>query len=136
MKAPLLAVLSALTVGLLAPATHAATTTGVEGIPHFDHVVVLLEENESEATSFGSGSPAAYLNSLRSKGVFLPKYFGTGHASLDNYITMVSGQPGNGLTNSDCETVSLYTCAQSTRALSNGRHLGDQLGTAQVSWKS
>jgi phosphatidylinositol-3-phosphatase len=129
-------VLSALTVGLLAPATHAATTAGVEGIPHFDHVVVLFEENESEASSFGPDSPAAYLNSLRSQGVFVPKYFGTGHASLDNYISVVSGQPGNGITNSDCETVSLYTCAQTTRALSGGRHLGDQLGAAGVSWKS
>jgi phospholipase C len=137
---PLTAVLAGVLALGVAAATpvHASTQAAprLEGIPHFDHVVVLVEENESEASTFGPGSPAHYLNSLRSQGVFLPKYFGTGHASLDNYITMVSGQPGNGLTNSDCETVSLFTCAQTTRAFSNGRHLGDQLDAAHVSWKS
>ena|SRR5436190_3675548 len=140
MKRLPLALAGLLAVGLCAAApVHATVTTAasrLEGIPHFDHVVVLVEENESEATTFGPGSPAPYLNSLRSKGVFNPTYYGTGHASLDNYIAMTSGQPGNGLTNSDCESVSLFTCAQSTRALSKGRHLGDQFGAAHVTWKS
>jgi phospholipase C len=124
--------------GVVAPTVQASTRTAahLENIPHFDHVVVLVEENESETTSFGPDSPAVYLKGLRAKGVFTPNYYGTGHVSLDNYITMVSGQPGNGLTNSDCETVSLYTCAQTTRAFSRGRHLGDQLDAAHVTWKS
>jgi hypothetical protein len=108
----------------------------LEGIPRFDHVVVMFEENESETTTFGPASPAHYLKSLRAKGVFAPNYYGTGHASLDNYIAVASGQPGNGLTNSDCETVSLYTCAQSTRAFVNGRNLADQLEEKGLSWKS
>jgi phospholipase C len=138
MKPLSLALAGLLTVGLYAAApVHASTSaTRLERIPHFDHVVVLVEENESEATTFGPGSPAVYLNSLLSKGVFNPSYFATGHASLDNYISMVSGQPGNGLTNSDCLTVSLYTCAQSTRTLNKGRHLGDQFDAAHVTWKS
>src|SRR3954470_1047140 len=129
--------LAGLALGLaLVPAATAATSSArVEGIPHFDHVVVLVEENESETTTFGPGSPAHYLNSLRAKGVFTPNYYGTGHASLDNYITMVSGQPGNGLTNADCEGVSLFTCAQTTRAFLNGRNLADQLDESHVSWK-
>jgi phospholipase C len=138
MKRLALALAALLTLGLYAAApSHAhSAASRLEGIPHFDHVVVLVEENESAGTTFGPGSPAVYLNSLRSKGVFNPTYYGTGHASLDNYIAMTSGQPGNGLTNSDCETVSLFTCAQSTRALARGRHLGDQLDAAHVTWKS
>jgi phospholipase C len=115
---------------------HAATSTGLEGVPHFDHVVVLTEENESASTTFGPGSPAVYLNSLRSKGVFLPNYYGTGHVSLDNYIAMVSGQPLNPLTASDCSTVSLWTCVQPQAALSSGRNLADQLEGVGLSWKS
>jgi hypothetical protein len=137
MKRLSLAVAGLLTIGLyIGSPVHASTPRHIEGIPHFDHIVVLVEENESEATTFGPGSPAVYLNSLRGKGVFDPNYYGTGHVSLDNYVAMVSGQPGNGLTNSDCETVSLYTCAQTTRAFARGRHLGDQLDSAHVSWKS
>jgi phosphatidylinositol-3-phosphatase len=114
----------------------AAQTAGLEGIPHFDHVVVLVEENESATTTFGPGSPAVYLNGLRSKGVFLPNYYGTAHLSLTNYIAMVSGQPPNPLTISDCSEVSLWTCVQLQRALSLGRNLADQLEDAGLSWRS
>ena len=108
----------------------------LEGVPHFDHIVVLTEENESASSTFGAGSPAVYLNSLRSKGVFLPNYYGTGHLSLTNYIAMVSGQPPNPLTISDCGEVSLWTCAQPQGALSLGRNLADQVEEAHLTWKS
>jgi phospholipase C len=121
---------------LQAPATARAATTGLEGVAHFDHIVVLTEENENAATTFGAGSPAVYLNSLRSKGVFLPNYYGTGHVSLDNYIAMVSGQPLNPMTASDCSSVSLWTCVQPQAAYSGGRNLADQLEGAGLSWKA
>lgn len=121
-----------------APAPRAASdrAPGLEGIPRFRHVVVLTEENSAETSSFGPGSPATYLNALRSRGVFLPNYYGTGHASLDNYIAMVSGQPDNPLTASDCAAVSLYTCAQAQTLQSGGRHLGDQLDEVHATWKA
>lgn len=109
---------------------------GLEGIPHFAHVVVLTEENENETATFGAGSPATYLNSLVPQGVFLPNYYGTGHVSLDNYLAMVSGQPGNGLSNSDCVTVSLWTCAQAASAFNGGVNLADQLEAAGSTWNS
>ncbi|HZU73348.1 MAG TPA: alkaline phosphatase family protein [Acidimicrobiales bacterium] len=118
------------------PARAAQPAAGLEKIPRFDHVVVLVEENEAESTTFGTTSPAHYLNSLRSKGVFLPNYYGTGHASLDNYIAMVSGQPDNPATAGDCEELSLYNCTQIQAGYDNGRNLGDQLDSAGVSWKS
>ena len=132
-----LAVASAVLAGTaLTGQAPAAAATGLEGIPHFDHVVVLTEENESASTTFGADSPATYLNSLRSKGVFLPNYYGTGHVSLSNYIAMVSGQPINPLTASDCASVSLWTCVQPQAALSSGRNLGDQLEAAGLGWRA
>lgn len=130
----------ALSAGLLSWAGPASAVTGdgtLEGIPHFDHVVVLVEENEDEADTFGQDSPAHFLNqTLVPKGVFLPNYYGTGHVSLDNYVAMTSGQPGNGVTNTDCLAVNFWTCVQSTLPYDGGkgRNLGDQFDAAGVSW--
>lgn len=72
-------------------------------LPPIKHVFVLIDENESESTTFGPAQPAPYLSqTLTSEGAFLPNYYGIGHASLDNYIAMVSGQAPNPLTSGDC----------------------------------
>jgi hypothetical protein len=82
---------------LVASPAHAAAT------PPIKHVWVITLENEAADTSFGADSPAHYLNNtLRKEGVFVEQYFGTGHASLDNYIAMVSGQGANPITQADC----------------------------------
>jgi hypothetical protein len=134
------ALVAALAAALLAPHADASTgpaaPVGLEGIPHFDHVVVLTEENEAAATTFAAGSPARYLKSLRSKGVFLPSYYGTGHASLDNYVAMVSGQPPQPATMADCGGLSLWTCVQPQSLQAGGRNLADQLEAAHLSWRS
>src|SRR3954447_5125756 len=52
--------------------------------------------------AFGANSPAAYLaKTLPSKGAKLSNYYATGHLSLDNYISMVSGQAPNPQTQAD-----------------------------------
>jgi len=112
-----------------------SATHGLEGVRHFDHVAVIVLENENYDTSWGPGSVAHYLNSLRSKGVFNDRYYATGHVSLDNYIAMVSGQGWNPITGSDCETVNLWTCVQMQQAFMDGQNLGDQLDALRVSWK-
>jgi hypothetical protein len=69
------------------------------------HVIVIELENESEDATFGSTSPATYLNdTLLPKGELVQNYYGVGHVSLDNYIAQVSGQAPNQLTSSDCVT--------------------------------
>jgi phosphatidylinositol-3-phosphatase len=116
--------------------TPVSAAGSLEGLPAYDHVVVLVLENESFASTFSATSPAHYLNGvLVPHGVLDDQYYGTGHVSLDNYIAMTSGQSGNGLTNSDCSAVSLYACAQSTLAQSNGANLGDQLDSVGRTWK-
>jgi hypothetical protein len=67
-------------------------------------------ENESFFSTFGPGSPATYLNgTLRAKGELVENYFATGHASLDNYISQVSGQAPNNLTKADCSNLASLT---------------------------
>jgi len=123
------------TLVVAAPVLADATTQGLEHVPRFDHVVVLVLENENFDDSWGPGSPAHFLNGLRNRGVFADQYFATGHASLDNYIAMVSGQPANPLSASDCLAVNLWTCVQPQSLMSGGRNLADQLDDAGVSWK-
>jgi phospholipase C len=71
---------------------------------------------------------------LVKKGVFADQYYATGHASLSNYIAMMSGQPAQPLTSSDCAVASLWLCAQGQLLFSNGRNFADQLEEKHVSW--
>jgi hypothetical protein len=69
------------------------------------HIIVIELENESFGATFGSSSPATYLNgTLLPAGELVPHYYATGHVSLDNYISQVSGQAPNQVTSSDCVT--------------------------------
>ena len=73
------------------------------GLPPIHHVFTIILENESKATTFGTNSPAPYLaKTLVSQGAFVPNYYGTGHESNDNYISMISGQAPNVDNQSDC----------------------------------
>ena len=132
------AVIGATLVSGLALATaKGAAAAPLEGLPAYDHVFVLVLENESFASTFGTSSPAHYLNNtLVPAGVLDDQYYATGHVSLDNYVAMTSAQPPvNAEQDSDCVTVSLYACAQTTLSFSGGANIADQLETAGVSWK-
>jgi phospholipase C len=124
-----------LLISIAALAVAPVRAAALEGVPHFDHIAVVVLENESFDATWGPSSPAAYLNSLRAQGGFADQYYAIGHASLDNYIAMVSGQPDQPITGSDCAANNLYTCAQAQLAMSNGRNLSDQLDAAQLSWR-
>ena len=133
MRAPRLA-LACIALAVALPSA-ARAGTALEGIPRFKHVVVLVLENESESSTWGPGSPARYINSLVPKGVFASQYYATGHVSLDNYVAMVSGQPAQPLTASDCAAVSLWVCVQGQQLYSSGRNLADQLEAKGLTWK-
>lgn len=122
-------------VGCAGSATSAQAASDLEGIPHYDHVAVLILENESFDSTWGTASPAVYLNSLRAQGAFADQYFGIGHASLDNYIAMTSAQPDQPLSGSDCLAVTLYVCSRAQLAMANGRNLADQLDDAHLGWR-
>jgi hypothetical protein len=90
---------------LAPPAAGAAT-----GTPTIRHVFVIVLENESASSTFGPGSQAPYLaKTLTSEGAYVPKYYGIGHASNDNYIAMISGQAPNPQNQGDCLTFDDFT---------------------------
>ena len=72
-------------------------------LPPIRHVFVLMLENQNAAITFSNASPAPYLaRTLPAEGAFLVNYYGIGHASLDNYVALVSGQAPNDKTQLDC----------------------------------
>ena len=68
-----------------------------------EHIMVIDIENEDEEATFGSESPARWLNeTLVPSGELLENYYAIGHVSADNYIAQVSGQAPNEVSGSDC----------------------------------
>ena len=110
-------------------------SAALEGVRSRDHVAVIVLENQNFDSSWGPASVAHYLNSLRAQGTFDDQYYATGHVSLDNYIAMMSGQPWNPITGSDCLAVNLWTCVQLQRLWSKGRNFADQLEIWHKTWK-
>jgi hypothetical protein len=67
------------------------------------HILVIDLENESFDSTFGASSPAVYLNqTLRPRGELIEGYYATSHASLGNYISLISGQSATNTTKADC----------------------------------
>src|SRR5258708_25353395 len=85
-----------------------ASPGGGEGIPRFSHVVLLVLENESFPTTWGSGSAATYLNRLRAQGVLADHYYATSHHILCHYVAIVSGQPLRPATAADSSALHLH----------------------------
>ena len=93
------AVLSTTMVSVPLVAAPAAGT-----LPAIRHVFVIVLENESSSATFGNPAADPYLaQTLVSEGAYVPDYYGTGHASNDNYISMVSGQAPNPQNQGDCQ---------------------------------
>ena len=100
-----------LTLGVAVTAA-AAVSAPIGGKFQVRHVFVIVLENESAAVTFGPDSPAPFLSkTLPAKGAFVPNYYGVGHASLDNYVAMISGQAPNPSTQADCGVFANFTAA-------------------------
>jgi phosphatidylinositol-3-phosphatase len=67
------------------------------------HVFMIVLENKSYSDTFGTSTQDPYLQkTLVPMGGLLTEYYGTGHVSLDNYISMISGQGATADTDDDC----------------------------------
>ena len=115
-------------------------------LPPIGHVFTIVLENKDYDKSFGPTSEAPYLaNTVTSKGQLLTDYYGTGHASLGNYITLISGQSENPTTQADCGTFSDFTAlaqAPFGQAVGAGcvyptqyQTIADQLEKAGYTWR-
>jgi phosphatidylinositol-3-phosphatase len=132
--------------GAAAPALAAARTPAYKQ-PKVRHVFVIVLENESYASTFGDPSADPYLaQTLPAQGALLESYYGTGHESNDNYISLVSGQPPNIHNQADCQIFSEFVGAE---LLPDGvevgqgcvfpaavANIGTQLTAAGMSWKA
>ncbi len=76
----------------LARAPHGPARTKA-GTPKIGHVWTIILENKSYESTFTGLNQNSYLwKTLPSYGELLRQYYGTGHYSLDNYISLVAGQ--------------------------------------------
>jgi hypothetical protein len=88
---------------LLALALPAGARAQDVPLPDVEHVWIVVLENKDYEDSFGPDTEAPFLaRELTRSGQLLQNYYGTSHASLGNYITMVSGQAPNPATQGDC----------------------------------
>lgn len=63
-------------------------------IPSFDHVFVVVEENESYANVIGNTADMPYLNMLASRYGVATNYFANAHPSINNYFFLTAGRTG------------------------------------------
>jgi hypothetical protein len=114
--------------------------------PPIGHVFVITLENKSFEATFGPSTEAPYLaGPLVRKGALLTQYHGTGHFSLGNYITMISGQSENPITQADCPTFSDFAftgIGAGGQALGSGcvypaqiKTIANQLEKAGFTWR-
>jgi phosphatidylinositol-3-phosphatase len=140
----------------VAPAsTQPPTTAPASTIPEppapvvptsIQYVWIIVLENKGYETNFGADVQSSYLGvELPKMGRLLTQYHGTSHASLGNYITMVSGQASNPATQGDCFVYSefrMVTVDEDGQAVGAGcvypseiLTIGDQLDQAGVTWR-
>lgn len=147
----LAAVAALLSTGAATDAKGAAGSAGQAKpafkLPPVKHVFVIVLENESYSSTFGRPSAFPYLaRTLVKRGALLRNYYATGHASADNYISLVSGQPPTPQTQADCGT---FSDVSGGKLLPGGvqtgtgcvypkavKNIGNQLTSAGKSWKA
>ncbi|PKV97639.1 phosphoesterase family protein [Amycolatopsis echigonensis] len=91
-------------VGANSSAAASADSDGHGAKPHIGHVWTIILENKSYEATFTGLNKNDYLwKTLPSYGELLTQYYGTGHFSLDNYISLVSGQAPAPDNQADCD---------------------------------
>jgi len=112
--AGLVASLGVVPISVLAatPAHAGPTTITTTGLApgSIKHVWLIILENKSYDETFTGLNQNSYLwQTLPSQGALLTQYYGTGHFSMDNYISMVSGQSPSYAVQDDCSTTANMT---------------------------
>ena len=103
---------------------HDPVTTAAANVKH---VFVIVLENKTFSNTFGTSTQDPYLQkTLVPKGALLTQYYGTGHVSLDNYISMISGQSPTPDTDDDClpglsGSIGNYTNVEQTGTTPDGQ---------------
>lgn len=111
------------------------------------HIFIIVLENEDYADAYVDNKNPWLGRKLQNQGTLLTRYYATGHLSLDNYISMISGQAPNPTTSGDCPNYSDFQPAPAQfdangQAIGMGcvypknvKTLADQLERKDVSWR-
>jgi phospholipase C len=131
----------ALAAAAIAPAT-LANAAALEGVPRFEHVIVIVEENKDYDQILG-GAVAPNISQMAKTYGNATRFYGETHPSEGNYVAFLGGDTIGirdddafyckpGLKDPDCPGSSQPTYTDHTAATP---HLGDQLQAAGLSWK-
>ena len=94
------------------------------------HVWLIILENKSYDATFTGLNNNTYLwKTLPAQGVLLKNYYGTGHFSLDNYTSMVSGQATQQDLQADCP---FYDTSSGSIDLSGSLHRNPELRAVRL----
>ncbi|MGN5379409.1 alkaline phosphatase family protein [Streptomyces lasalocidi] len=141
------AVVGAIAAVTLAPGSASAHEEHHPKAHKIGHVWTIILENKSYEATFTGLNQNSYLwKTLPSYGELLTQYYGTGHYSLDNYISLVSGQAPAPDNQNDCpqyKNVSPGTPAADGQVNagagcvypSSVKTLFNQLDSKKVPWK-
>ncbi len=91
-------------------------------VPNFNHIIMIVLENEYTQNVVGSPQMQNF-NALVKKGTLLSNYYAVGHPSLPNYMVLVSGSYQN--ISEDC-----------TGCFVNAPNLADEIETSGRTWKA
>ena len=106
---PVGSVLKQPTGGTSSQAQCVITSTGTP-VGAVKHVWLIILENKSYDETFTGLNQNSYLwQTLPQQGALLTNYYGTGHFSMDNYISLVSGQSPSYGVQDDCSTTANMT---------------------------
>ena len=80
------------------PASQSGAPASSNGIPNFDHIILIMLENRDYSSVIGPTTQMPLLNTLAQQNVLLSNYFAVTHPSLPNYIALCQRQhPGHHL---------------------------------------
>ena len=99
------------------------------------HVWLIILENKSYDTTFTGLNKNTYLwQTLPKQGVLLKNYYGTGHDSQDNYITLASGQAPQTDVQNDCPYYDRFSGRVDKQggSLKKNRNYGQMVSAAGV----
>ena len=126
------------------PGVSAAKTSGSSTIPHFQHIIEIMMENQKYGTIIGN-SDAPNLNRLANTYGLATNYFGVTHPSEPNYVANVGGdffgiQDDNQFYCSPAYVAANpldTTCPSNTTVdhTVNAQSIADQLTAAGMTWK-
>src|SRR6478609_6721717 len=116
--------------------THAMITSSGLQPGAIKHVWLIILENKSYDATFTGLNQNTYLwKTLPSQGSLLTNYYGTGHFSQDNYISLVSGQAPVSDIQSDC-SVKNFDLGTNANIVRKGKNRGQLSSPANPSQPS